>query len=860
MSQAAVYYHATGLTPGTTYYWRIDEIDADMVTIYTGDVWSFTVASVTAYKPSPADGVKWVFPDAALTWQVGKDAASHDVYFGTDKAAVESGAASAFQKNIYLSTWQPPLLQANTTYYWRVDEVSAGGTKVAGGVWSFTTLPEIPITDPSLLVWYKMDEEAGSTLVDWSGHGRHAKFGAVAPVWTAGHFGGALQFAGNGDSAVCADGTFGNGLDAITITVWIKSDITNTDKGFINFMTPNGNDDRDIRYDAAGGNGGGTNLMKMGLAVATDATTTTILQLESSNNSQTTEWQHVALTWSSGESLTFYINGNLDAPTDNRAPATGTLTGFTNIVVGKGAKDDAATASWDGLIDEIRVYNKALSQEEVQLVMRGDVLLAWDPSPSSGASTDELRALPLTWQAGDNASEHDVYFGMDRAAVAQADATDATGIYRGRQRTTSFTPAEQLEWGKQYYWRVDEVNNDGTISAGFVWSFTLTDFLTVDNFESYSNVSPNRVFQTWIDGYGFSEDEFFPQGNPGNGSSAMIGYDPLAGDIMETGIVHSGGSKQSMPVDYNNAESPYYSEVERTWPSPRNWKLGGVTDLSVWFQGYPEGWVQTASGMTITSAGADIWGTADEFRFVFKRLSGDGWIIAKVEQIDRTDVWAKAGVMIRGTLDAGSRFAYNIVSAASGVSFGRREMTDSTCTGPTSAGVAAPYWVKLTHTGDTLKAEMSVDGKTWTYVGADAAGSSATVTMVGNLYIGLCVTSHNTDPKIVTTGVFSNISTSTNVTGQWQMAEIGVDSPENSPQDLFLTIQDSGGKSFTVSYPAGTNVGTWTEWKVPLSQFTGVNMGAVKKMVLAVGDKKAPKADGAGTLFFDDICLLRPAP
>jgi len=868
LSSAAVYYHTAGLTPGATYYWRVDEIEGDMVTIRTGDVWSFSVPSVTAYKPSPADGVKWVFPDAGLTWQIGKDAVSHDVYFGTDKAAVESGAASAFQKNVYVLTWQPPLLQPNTTYYWRVDEVGAGGTKAAGSVWSFTTLPEVPITDPSLLVWYKMDEEAGSTLVDWSGHGRHAKFGAVAPVWTLGHFGGALEFAGTGASAVCADGTFGNGLDAITITVWIKSDVTNTDKGFINFMIPSGNDDRDIRYDAAGGNGGGTNVMKMGLAVATDATTTTILQLESSNDSQTTEWQHVALTWKSGESLKFYINGSLDAPTDNRAPATGTLTGFTNITVGKGAKDNSDTASWDGLIDEIRVYNKALSQEEVQLVMRGDVMLAWDPSPSSGAITDELQVLPLTWQAGDKASQHDVYFGMDRAAVAEANATDATGIYRGRQRTTSFSPAEQLVWDKQHFWRVDEVNNDGTISAGFVWSFTLTDFLTVDDFESYSDTSPNRVFQTWVDGFGFSEDEFFPQGNPGNGSSSAVGHDIwTAGTpyttIIETGIVHAGGSKQSMPVDYNNAESPYYSETDRTWTSPRNWKLGGVTDLSLWFQGYPQGWVQTADGMTINSAGADIFGMADEFRFVYKRLTGNGSIIAKVESLDRTSDWTKAGVMIRDSLDAGSRFAAVYITPDYGCRFQARSMTsldatsDSSVVTPEQTAIQAPYWVKLERTGDDFKGYYSADGVTWTPM----AWNPQTITLAANtVYVGLAVTSHNTDPKVVTTAVFSNISTSASATGAWQMAEIGLDSPDNSPQDLFLTIQDSGGKSFTVAYPAGTNVGTWTEWKVPLSQFTGVNMGAVKKMVLAVGDKKAPKADGAGTLFFDDICLLRPAP
>jgi len=853
-----MFFYAPGLVAGQTYYWRVDEVEADMVTIHTGDVWSFVAASVTAWKPSPQDGFKWIDPNTTLTWKAGKDAFSHDVYFGTDKTAVESGDAGTLQENTFFATWKPPLLAPDTTYYWRVDEIAADGKKETGQVWSFTTVPPIEIGDPTLLTWYKMDEGDGVTVVDWSGHGHHATFASPAPIWAVGQFGGALQFAGNGDSAACADGSFLNGLDALTVAVWIKSNVTNTDKGFINFMAPNGNDDRDMRYDAAGSIGGGTIVQKMGLTVAVDATTNTVIQLESSNNSQTTEWQHVAMVWSSGQALTFFINGNQDASTANSIAVTGTLTGNTTIVIGKGGKDTGGL-SWDGLIDEIRIYSTALTQDELQLVMRGDVLLAWDPSPSNGANTDELKALPLTWQAGEKASKHAVYFGMDRAAVAVADTSDTTGIYRGQVNNTSFSPAEQLEWGKQYFWRVDEVNNDGTVSQGFVWTFTLANYLIVDEFETYSNVSPNRLFQTWIDGWGFSEDEFFPKGNPGNGTSTLVGYDPLAGNIMETSIIHGG--RQSMPVEYNNVEAPYYSETDRTWNTAQNWKLGGVTDLSLWFQGYPEGFIQSGTGITMSSAGTDIWNTADQFRFVFKRLTGDGWIIAKVESIDNTNAWAKAGVMIRGTLDAGSRFAYNIVSAASGASFGQRTMTDTAATSaPATTIIVAPYWVKLTRTGDVFKAEISADGKTWTAATADATASSATVTMTGSLYVGLCVTSHNTNPKIVTTGVFSNISTSANISGAWQVAQIGVDSPENSPQDLYVVVQDTAGKTATVTWPNGSNVAAWTEWKVPLSQFTGVNLGAVKKMIIGVGDRKSPKPDGAGKMFFDDIRVLKPTP
>ena len=118
---------------------------------------------------------------------------------------------------------------------------------------------------------------------------------------------------------------------------------------------------------------------------------------------------------------------------------------------------------------------------------------------------------------------------------------------------------------------------------GDVWSFSTLEYFPIDDFESYTNESPNRVFQTWIDGWGFSEDEFFPTGNPGNATGSMIGYNPEVGNIMETAIIHGG--KQSMPVEYNNVNSPYYSEIERTWETPQNWTLNGADTLQVWFRG-----------------------------------------------------------------------------------------------------------------------------------------------------------------------------------------------------------------------------------------------------------------------------------
>jgi hypothetical protein len=461
------------LTPGLTYYWRVDEIEADMTTVHTGDVWTFKAMSITAFDPVPADGTPWVDLDATLSWKPGMDAVLHDLYFGTDKAAVESGAAGVLQGTLSLTAWEPPTLEMDTTYFWRVDEIAADGARQAGPVWSFSTVQNIAISDPNLLGWWKMDEGLGIRAADWSGHGRHAQFANPAPTWAAGFLRGALLFANDGESAVYRDGSFLNGLDALTITAWVKSNVTDTDKGFLIFEPPVGNDDRDMRYDASGITAGGRNIIKVGVTISQDGANTT-LQLESSDNRQTTDWQHLTLVWASGQALKLYINGQPDSPTFNSDAALGRLADYSTVIIGKAGKDTAGS-SWDGLIDEIRIYNRALTQVEVQATMRSDPLLAWNPRPASGATANVFGALPITWQAGDKAIAHDVYLSDDRAAVSEATVSDATGVYRGRQSDTSYMPTPPPELCVRYFWRIDEVNDDGSISRGFVWDFMLDD-------------------------------------------------------------------------------------------------------------------------------------------------------------------------------------------------------------------------------------------------------------------------------------------------------------------------------------------------------------------------------------------------
>jgi len=124
-----------GLVPGTTYYWRIDEVEADGTTVYKGDIWSFTVPSKSAYFPDPADGAKFIDTDEELSWTPGFGAKLHTVYFGDNFDDVNN-AAEGIPKP--LIGHNPGPLESDKTYYWRVDEFDSVNT-YKGSVWSFTT-------------------------------------------------------------------------------------------------------------------------------------------------------------------------------------------------------------------------------------------------------------------------------------------------------------------------------------------------------------------------------------------------------------------------------------------------------------------------------------------------------------------------------------------------------------------------------------------------------------------------------------------------------------------------------------------------------------------------------------------------
>ncbi|MCP4450135.1 MAG: discoidin domain-containing protein, partial [Planctomycetes bacterium] len=237
-------------------------------------------------------------------------------------------------------------------------------------------------------------------------------------------------------------------------------------------------------------------------------------------------------------------------------------------------------SNWGGLIMSYGLSEVQFFEIPVQ---------ARTPDPADG-SIDIAPNAVITWRPGRNAAQHDVYVDTDVNAVAEGTAASVT------TQTASLDLASMdLELGRTYYWRVDEVNDAEVPSAwaSDVWSFTTVEALVVDNFEGYSNSSPTRPFQSWLDGIGYSADEFFPVAYGGNGTGAAIGHDIWSlsspyfdGFIMETDRTIAG-SRKSMPFYYANTGG-VAAETQRTFATPQDWTVGGVQLLNISFFGEAE--------------------------------------------------------------------------------------------------------------------------------------------------------------------------------------------------------------------------------------------------------------------------------
>jgi hypothetical protein len=184
------------------------------------------------------------------------------------------------------------------------------------------------------------------------------------------------------------------------------------------------------------------------------------------------------------------------------------------------------------------------------------------PQPADDATEVDVDTV-LSWRAGRDAASHQIYLSADEAAVA-----DGTALVDTIDAATF--AAGPLDLGTMYYWQINEVNEAEAVASweGTVWSFTTQEYTVIDDFESYTEEEGSRLYDVWIDGWT-------------NETGSVVGH--LEAPFVETKIVNGG--KQSMPLEYNNADAPFYSEISRTWTAPQDWTAGRADSIRLFFQG-----------------------------------------------------------------------------------------------------------------------------------------------------------------------------------------------------------------------------------------------------------------------------------
>jgi len=382
-----------------------------------------------------------------------------------------------------------------------------------------------------LVAHWRLDETSGTTAADSSGNGLNGTLGGD-PQWVAGKIGGALEFDGDDYVDLGTPAVLDFGTEDFTITAWIK--MTATTRGSI--FAIGGDDGGGIRYTLAMGEG---NDNKLTLTMDNDST-----KVQSMGDTVINDgvWHHV-VGMIKGDVSLVYVDGVEDGSID--LPAGYDLSGVLqhNAYIGAITSNASNTLHPEkfmiGLIDDVRIYDTALTEAEIQAAMKGEAFTkALNPVPSDGSYHGDTW-VNISWSPGDFAVTHDVYMGDNFDAVEEG----AEGTFVGNQAETflvagfpGFPYPDGLVPGMTYYWRVDEVNDADPNSPwkGDVWSFMIppkTAYLP-DPADSGETVAVNTSL-TWTPGFGsklhtvYFGDNFDEVSNAAGGlPQGVTSYDP----------------------------------------------------------------------------------------------------------------------------------------------------------------------------------------------------------------------------------------------------------------------------------------------------------------------------------------------
>ena len=308
------------------------------------------------------------------------------------------------------------------------------------------------IVDPNLIGWWNFDD---STANDSSGYAHHGTFvGGANAVYDSDRDSNVLELSSTAEPneyVNCGGGkdvndpnTWADIRDAITVMAWVKIDAFTEDYQYIACK-------EDTWRLSRVADSNHVRMYNSGMSPT---------NLYGDNNIQDNQWHHVAGVYD-GSTRRLYIDGELDA-TD---PETGSLTN-TTYEIWIGSNPPNAHRVWNGRIDDVKIYDRGMSWEEIRDIAGAHI--AYDPEPFDGARNEPTASVTLSWKPGNMVADtngHEIYFGTSFDDVNDGNSA----VYIGAQDGNSYT-VTSLTTLTTYYWVVDEVNGANTW-YGKVWSF-----------------------------------------------------------------------------------------------------------------------------------------------------------------------------------------------------------------------------------------------------------------------------------------------------------------------------------------------------------------------------------------------------
>jgi len=702
-----------------------------------------------------------------------------------------------------------------------------------------------------LIGYWPFDEGQGTETADITGNGNDGTFNGNIE-WVPGYTGGAVRFDTAGERVVIGPLDPSAENNAMTLAAWINwegqghsiehqgiigkrlgwTTTGDTIKWFWE-TTPAG--DLVFRADYSGG---GTGLWWGNGILAPYAN----------------EWTHVALTWDDGAAVQ-YINGE--------EVSTGNVTfrdtaNETPVTIG--CVDSTNNETFVGSIDEVRIYNHALTPLEIQTIMLGIFPTAFSPDPADGAIHEDTW-VTISWKPGTSAVSHDVYFGDIFNDVNDG----AAEAFRGNQASNYFVAGfpgfpypEGLIPGMTYYWRIDEVNDLEPNSPwrGPVWSFSIppkTAYAPAPA-DGAEQVDPDVTLR-WTAGFGsklhyvYFGDNFDDVNNAAGGlPQGTTTYTPGPLKLAET-YYWRADEFDIIETHKGNVWS-FATEGAVGSPNPANGAVGvKQTQIITWlpsvfaashqlYFGTDKGAVKNADTVSPEYKGTRDLGAESYDPGKLELSVTYYWRIDEVNDVNPDSPWT-------GILWSFTTAGFLVVDDFEDYDSGDNQIWYS--------------WEDGLGYGTPGTEPYSPGNGTGSAVGDESTGSFTEETIVhgGNQSMPFWY-----DNSILR---YSEVQKTLTYPRDWTEEGVGVLSiwfrgnSDNAAEPMYVAL--NGSAVVTHDNLNAAQINKWTQWNIDLQAFAdqGVNLANVNTIAIGFGDKNNPVAGGSGMMYFDDIRLYRPA-